>query len=371
MNDVAIVAPYAGAVYEGAPAGGAETQTAFLARALAAAGFSVAHVVRLEREPVDTGEDVSLVPIGAGYDQGGLTRRRALLAALRAADARLYIQRGAAFETGIVGIYARALRRRFVFSASSDANFRTDAETGRLANAYYINDWKSRLEYRVGLRCAHAVVAQTRAQAELARRTYRIDADVVPSFAQPAPRSDERERTGFLWVGRIIGVKDPLAFTELARALPHIPFRMVANDRNPGELGAQLRSAASELPNLELVEPLPRPQLLDLYASAVATVNTSRFEGFSNVFLESWAHATPTLSLNVDVDGAIAERGLGVVAGGSSDVLVSAVRSYDSRPELARAAGEAARRYVEEALAPDVVGAEWARVVERLLPGLS
>src|SRR5262249_8533029 len=210
-TDVAVVAPYAGALYEGRPVGGAELQSTYLARALAADGLRVAHLVRgSAARDVD---GVSVIPLGPGYDRGGLARRRAVWRALRAADASVYVQRSAGFETGIVGVYTRASRRRFVFSASSEADFRLDDATTRLAAAS-MDDRKSRWQYRLGIRCASAVVVQTTDQHSLAARTFGVDAVVIPSFCEPAaPR--ESERDGFLWVGGVAEVKNPLGFVEL------------------------------------------------------------------------------------------------------------------------------------------------------------
>lgn len=365
--DVAVVAPFAGALYAGLPVGGAELQSTYLARSLAAAGLAVAHIVRgaASIAPGEV-EGVAVVGLGPGYDSSGIARRRAVIAGLREANARLYVQRSASFETGIVGVFARATGRRFVFSASSEADFRLDDAATRLAGAS-MDDRKSRWQYRLGVRCANAVVVQTRDQHELALRAFGVDAAVIPSFCEPAaPRATARD--AFLWVGGIADVKNPLDFVALAQRLPDVTFRMLATDRPGAESTAQeIRRAAATLSNLELLEPRSRAEALELYESAIALVNTSHLEGFPNTFLEAWTRSTPVLSLRVDPDGVIERRRLGAVAGGSLDGLAAAVARFWSDRGAARAAGEVGRRYVDKVHAPVVVGAQWAELVGSML----
>jgi glycosyltransferase involved in cell wall biosynthesis len=172
-------------------------------------------------------------------------------------------------------------------------------------------------------------------------------------------------------VGSFAPVKDPLACLALAERLPDVRFLMIGAEHATHwhELAADVRERAASLRNLELVGPRPRDELLELYGRAIAMVNTSRFEGFSNTFLEAWARAVPVASLRVDPDGVIARHGLGVAANGSLDLLAQEISRYARDPGAAHTAGEAAYRYIERAHAPEVVGPQWGSLVEQLLSG--
>jgi glycosyltransferase involved in cell wall biosynthesis len=368
--DVAIYAPFAGALYEReGRSGGAELQSLYLARALARHGLHVRHIVFTPAPPPAVFDGVELVALDSSYARSGLARRRAILRALRAADSAVYVQRSAGFETGMVGSFARSRRRRFVFSSSSDCDYTLDAETVRSTGAG-LDHLPTLLQYRLGLRCAHAVVAQTEDQRELARRALGVRARVIRSFCELSPELASR-REAFLWVGSFVDVKDPLAYVELARRAPELPFRMIATERG-GEwrrLTDEVKAAAAGVSNLELLPQRPREELLELYAASAAVVNTSRLEGFPNTFLEAWARGTPVLSLHIDPDRIIRERGLGAAAGGSMAALVEAARELWARRDDLDAAGAAARDYVAETHDPAVVGSEWAALVGELLSG--
>ena len=106
------------------------------------------------------------------------------------------------------------------------------------------------------------------------------------------------------------------------------------------------------MPNLELIPQRARPELLELVDRAVAVVNTSDFEGMSNLFLEGWARGVPTLALNHDPDGVIGANGLGGFAAGDPARLVELARKlWDERADQASLAARC-RRYATEHHSP-------------------
>src|SRR4051794_18270625 len=360
-HDVAIYAPFASGAYLGTKAtgGGAETQVWLLARSLAAQGMRVCHVVLGDDGLPEVSPDgVTLVKQSPGEWDRGLTRRsRSILSALGAADASVYVQRTAGYELGVVAGYTRTHRRSLVFSTSSSTD---------LLDRPPLPSGVSQLAFQFGRRSCAAVVVQSEDQLREARRLRGTEVELIRSFCEPAPPT-AAERTAFLWIGGIIDYKDPLAYVELAERVPEAQFWMVATDRGPewAELARQVHERAARLPNLELMGERPRPELLELYPQAVAVVNTSRFEGVPNTFLEGWAHGAPALSLSVDTGGIIARHGLGAVAGGSLDNLADAARDlWRSRKDGAQRS-QATRDYVGKWHAPDVVGSQWFELLSR------
>jgi glycosyltransferase involved in cell wall biosynthesis len=100
---------------------------------------------------------------------------------------------------------------------------------------------------------------------------------------------------------------------------------------------------------------------------STAVVVTSEHEGMPNVFLEAWARGIPVISLHFDPDGRIAGEGLGLIADGSWEEFVAAVRRLWTDPELRRQIGERARRYVAREHSPEAVGKRWAAALREAL----
>jgi glycosyltransferase involved in cell wall biosynthesis len=103
-----------------------------------------------------------------------------------------------------------------------------------------------------------------------------------------------------------------------------------------------------------------------LIDQSVAVVNTSEFEGMSNIFLEAWARGVPALSLFHDPDGIVEHHGLGGFADSSRERLVDLARIFWEDLELRMRVGERCRSYVANAHSPRVLAERWAQV---LTPG--
>lgn len=362
-HDVAIYAPW-GALYYGRDRdymGGAEVQTTVLAHELKRKGLRVAHIVYPVKEPRRVeASSPTLVERSEWRRQGPLgelAETAAIWRGLHRADAEAYIVRGGGGHLIAASSFCRVLRRRLLFSSSSELDFdfaRPDRNPRTL-----------RL-YKASLRLADDLVVQTRQQRELARRAFPDrEPVVIPSFAEPAPSANGTGKY-FLWADRLVEYKLPDRYVELAEALPDARFRMVAavNNETPPGMAERIESAAERLPNLELLPPRPRSRLLEEMQQAVAVVKTSRIEGMPNAFLEAWARGVPVLSLNVDPDAKIEDNQIGVAAGGSLERLIAAAATLWRNPEQRLAIGERARRFIQDVHSPDAVADRWVALLE-------
>ena len=366
-NDVAIYAPFSRGYYDRARgrAGGAERQMVLLARALAAEGHRVAHIVYPPSDPVAL-PDTKLTLIHRGaYAGDRVVVGRVLEAvrvwrALRRADGRVVIVRTGSPAVGITALFSKLHRRRFIFSSANNSDFTTPR----------ISSWLSKGIYRLGVRLADVVVVQSDDQLKLARQTFPVLRRIVhiPSFVEPAPQStgDEDHASMFLWIGRAAPEKQPIRYIELARALPGARFAMIPVPEGGASSVEQIRASAQDVPNLQLFEPVPHDELMCLLQRAVAVVNTSQTEGMPNVFLEAWARGIPVLTLEFDADGVIEQRRLGVAARGSWDRFVAGARELwearDRREELSRSA----RAYIESVHSPGAVAIRWSELISRI-----
>ena len=174
--DLAIYAPGAAPLYlKDSPAvGGAERQMMMLARALAALGLRVCHVVENLPGLPPSGTASTWSSSGHGHHRDARPFRVLALESLRRADASVYIQRSAGLVTGVVGLYSRLRRRGFIYSTSSSLDLLAD----RIFRA------RDNCLLRLGLRLADVIVVQTRDQRAAANRFRHVVR--IPSFCEPA-----------------------------------------------------------------------------------------------------------------------------------------------------------------------------------------
>jgi glycosyltransferase involved in cell wall biosynthesis len=360
-HDVTFHVPNAGPLlHSGAelPTGGAETQVVVIARELARRGLRVAIVVN----------DPGLPPTIDGIDlvyqapvEGGLPGIRSLkvlirtLRALRKADAPVVVQCNASVETGYVALATRLTGRRFVFQTVNVVDFDlAGVEPSRAKRA----------AYRLGVRLAHELVAQTSEQVRLARERFGRAARLAVCVAERAP-ARQGLPDAFLWIGRLAPYKRPHAYLDLAAALPEARFRMVGvpSGADGPRLAAELKERAASLDNVELIAPRPRAELGELYDSAVAVVNTADFEGMPNIFLEGWARGVPALAERHDPDGMIVREGLGLFANGDPALMAEHARSMWAARDHAEELEARCVAYVREQHSLNAVADIWEEIV--------
>jgi glycosyltransferase involved in cell wall biosynthesis len=340
------------------PAGGAETQIVLMSKLLAAHGMRVA-LAAFDEHPEGLPDEIDGVmilrrppyrprprPIRHYRELATLWRTLARV------DAHVIVQRSSGAQTGLVALYARATRRRFVYSAANLVDFTPER---------WLKHRRELLLYRLGIRWADALIAQTEEQQELCRERFERDCVLIRSVAEAAERTDDAPQA-FLWIGRVVWYKQPLAYVELARALPEIPFWMVGVP-DPGpegdELFVRLEEAAKSTPNLQLLAPRPRAALGPLIRQAVAIVNTSEFEGLPNTLLEGWARGVPALVLSHDPDGLIERHQLGGFAAGSAERFAALTSQMWSERDDQQDLALRCREFVQREHGPATVAGQW------------
>src|SRR2546423_2777143 len=234
-------------------AGGAENQVLLLARELSRRGHSVGIVSfdhpRGLRRQID-GVDVIAHPLPSTSVPivRTLVSYWTLISTLLRNPAAVFVQRGAGIYTPLVALTAILGRRRFVYATAGMLDFDFAPWESRR--------WVERV-FRIGVRAADEVVVQTREQAQACRDHFGREPVLIESFAEPAEKRSARAES-FLWVGRLASYKRPLAYVELAKAVPEARFQMVPfDDGEPESAGlmAELERAALALDNLEILAP--------------------------------------------------------------------------------------------------------------------
>lgn len=326
--------------------GGAELQHSIAARLWASMGYRVSVVTLDFGQP--EGEMIDGIRvIKAHTPNGGLPilrfiypRLAGMWRALTRADADIYYQPCAGYLTGVVAEFCRRHGRKSVFAGASDTDFTPD----KLRIQYARDRWL----YLRGLRNVDAITVQTERQRTLCRERLGRDAELVPNaYDAPYDLPDSR-REYVLWVGGIRSVKRPDRFLEMARALPHIRFRMIGGPVGSDEAARayfeRIKVEAAGIANLEFLGFIPYAETEPHFDHASVFVNTSDVEGFPNTFLQAWARGVPTVSFFdpvlrdegiyrqvQSVEGAVEAVSLLVVSSPERDGLSARCRAYQQQ----------------------------------------
>lgn len=118
----------------------------------------------------------------------------------------------------------------------------------------------------------------------------------------------------FLWVGTLRKIKNPQHIIELATQLKKFKFMVIGGRSEEPFYYDQMKKASEKLDNLIFKGHIEYNEVQNYYESAIALLNTSDSEGFSNTFLEAWSYGVPVISLYVDPGDVIKTNQLGLVS---------------------------------------------------------
>jgi len=343
--------------------GGEAVQQTLLGRALARRGHDVSMVVA-DYGQRDGAEWEAIRVFKAFRLEAGLPAVRfvhprwtGMWSALARADADLYYTSCAGMQVGLVALFCRSFRRRFVFRTASD----TDCDGSRLLVSFARDRWL----YAYGLRRANAILVQSASQAETLARNYGLAGRVAGMLVE-TPLPVAVRDIDVLWVSNIRREKRPDRVLELAGRLPEVKIHMVGGSL-PGEeaLYLEVRLTATATANVSFHGRLSYWDANELYGRAKLLVNTSDVEGFPNSYLQAWIRGVPVVTL-IDPDGVIEREGLGVAAGSAAQIP-SAISHLLSNPAAWKAASDRCRAFMAREYGEDRVLAPYLDTFENVM----
>lgn len=350
-------------------AGGAELQLAWTAQLLQERGWRVSLVMPRTGQDAPTGHVGGFDIIPAHYSgQGGgalgylnnTVKRH--WRALAAADASLYLHRGATGLAGWTAMFSQLKGRKTVHSAASNLDVAPDLESGEATQSRL-----NRALYQYYLRHIGLVVVQSPDQARLYNERHGREAAEIPNIAEvPAEVTPKAAAPLVAWAGAIRKCKRPLWVIDVARKLPAVRFA-VAGGPNPGEdaLWEELQHEAQGLANVELLGWLPVAGVQELMGQAWVSLCTSQMEGFPNVYLMSWGQRTPLVT-SFGAGGLVENSAAGFVAD-SPQAIATAIGRLITNEELRRGMGESGRQYTLARHGRQVVGDRYDQVLTELV----
>ncbi|MEJ2721278.1 MAG: glycosyltransferase family 4 protein [bacterium] len=297
-------------------AGGAGFQVVQIGRRLSKLGYPVSFVVGDFGQPFCDVVD-GFPTYRASRVSGGSSATRGLanvvrvFRAMRAARAKHYVMRSNRNLLFFALVFSQLMGARFTFMVAITPHVTREGFESMPRVIRFLYKWS--------LRHADRVTVQTEEQKRLLLENYGVEGALVPNGIEipPFPDTPIEKSHDVVWVGSIKAPKRPDRLLAIARALPERRFLVAGG---PGSAGAHDRSYYDEMvaafasqPNLTYAGFVPPHEVGEIYRRGRLFLLTSEYEGFPNTFLYAWTNALPVCTLDIDPDGVVAARGLGIV----------------------------------------------------------
>lgn len=298
--------------------GGAEYRAYLLARYLMSKGYAIYYVYIDSGHPFQCTSGCSMHPIRKKWwpprcGQNTVIYRRTMHDVFEQIHPDIVYQTHGCGLTGIAAEYCLKHGCKMVWHIAS----RRDVEKGG-CRQWCLSpfNWVEKKALEYGIHRATAIIGQTHYQSTLLWKNYGRTCDIIVPNYQPMP-IDVMAKPSYplnvVWVGNIKTIKQPEVFIRLAQKFSgHSDARFIMVGRpSGGRYQQRLEGMLARLQNMEYRRELSMAEVNALLARSHILVNTSRYEGFPNTFIQAWMHGVPVISLNEDPDGMIVEHGLG------------------------------------------------------------
>jgi glycosyltransferase involved in cell wall biosynthesis len=248
----------------------------------------------------------------------------------------------------IAASYACSARCKMVLHIASDSDVMSFKNKKKINTLIpYIE--KKAFDYAI--RNADKLIAQTHFQKnQIARYYNRVVDAVIPNF-QPSPVEPISKGTPLkvVWIANFKPLKQPEIFIRLAGELTNtfndLKFIMIGNPATNSFWQSYLEQQIQKVPNLTYLGRQTIEEVNKILAKSHILVNTSRYEGFSNTFIQAWMRCVPVVSLNSNPDGLLTDKNFGFVSSGSYEQLRSDVIHLIRDKELMFGIGKKAQAF--------------------------
>lgn len=236
---------------------------------------------------------------------------------------------------------------KLIWHVASDSNL---VEKEELPKIYQLNRYADKKLFEYGIKKAHAVIAQTEYQARWTKK-YNESAvvRVIRNF-HPLPENQNsgKKKDQIIWVANIKQLKQPKLFIDLAKSLnekTNVQCIMVGSPAlYPPNYQQMLETEIESVNNLRYIGKQPLNIVNELIKESKLFVNTSKWEGFPNTYIQAWMRETPVVTVNCDPDDVIKNFGLGLHSENYRNLVTDTHRLLNE-DELRTTMGKRAKAY--------------------------
>ncbi|MHA1292002.1 MAG: glycosyltransferase family 4 protein [Promethearchaeota archaeon] len=257
----------------------------------------------------------------------------------------IYQRTGSAYS-GISAYYAKRNNCKFIFHISSVSDIKHNKfKCNEIIHPF---NFVNRKFLNYGIKNADYIIGQAKYQDEYLYQNYRRHCDIIIPNFHPTPIEISQKKTPIkiVWIANLKKSKQPDIFIKLAELFKehkNIKFIMAGRCKG-GSWHKETLGKIYKSPNIEYLGDISINKVNNILSNSHIFVNTSRFEGFPNTFIQAWMRKVPVVSLHVDPDDIIKKNEIGFHSKDFSQ-LVRDVKLLIDNKKLREKMGERARKF--------------------------
>jgi glycosyltransferase involved in cell wall biosynthesis len=347
-QNLCFVSPYADVYFDSTvsdPPGGAERQQYLLANQFKEKGYDVSFIV-FENNGKNHTESIGGIDVWKTIPRSRSVKSApqifwSLFKSIRKIDADVYYVRGNPKLCVLVSLICKLTSNEYIYHIANDADIdeRRNEKYSPVLN----------FAFHQSMSAASQILTQKDTQQKILENQHGLQSDVLPNIYSLPDYSElvsYSDRDHLLWIGRLDRhQKRPELYISLIDELEGTKGIMIGTTNNEKYM-AEIKRKVSKVEGLTHIPFVPPDEIYEYYQNSYGLVNTSRYEGFPNTFIEAWRFETPVITFNSVLNGLIERKGMGVCL---DDVTPPAeeIQMYLNNHQEMRRIGQNGRKYVK------------------------
>jgi len=254
-------------------------------------------------------------------------------------------KRGLNYITFIGALYAKYHNCNMIFHIAHQ----NDVEPFQLKfGSGIILEYFDKKLMKLAVKSVDKVIGQAQYQDKLLQDNFNRRCDlIIPNFHEFPPKVQHKKKPlSIVWIANLKDWKQPEKFIRLAEIFEtksDAQF-IIVGGAVENRYKENIALKINKISNLEYLGELSIDQVENLLSEASIFVNTSKYEGFPNTFIQAWLRKVPVISLHVDPDNILKEKKIGFHSG-SFEQMVQDLEILINDGQLRRAMGKRAQKY--------------------------
>ena len=274
-----------------------------------------------------------------------------LLRILKRVNPDVLYQNGGCAYTGISAFYSKRANCKMIWHVASDNDLSFEYKKWLDIKPHAFID--KRILYW-GIKNADEVIVQSEYQKKIVKKiNHNAPVHLVRNF-HPLPERNAvyNKSEKIIWVANIKELKQPEVYLELSKALferkINVECLMVgAPATHPTGYQELIESHISKIPNIKYLGKLSVRSVNEMIMKSKLLINTSKWEGFPNTFIQAWMRKTPVVSLHCDPDNILKNYKCGLVSGSLEKMIEDVIFLLNNEDQRA-IMGENAQKFAFE-----------------------
>jgi glycosyltransferase involved in cell wall biosynthesis len=209
--------------------------------------------------------------------------------------------------------------------------------------------------FKYGVGHAHHIIVQTNYQKNLLKSlNNEAKISLIRNFHPfPDEKPLEEKKNQIIWVANFKTLKQPELFIDLSETLNekriNVQCIMIGSPAStPPRYQQLLEKRINQIPNLIWLKKQPIQVVNEYINESKLFINTSKWEGFPNTYIQAWMRETPVVALTCDPDNLIKDYKIGMHSKSYSklvDDVITLLQNDKKRISIGKKAKEYSFKY--------------------------